>query len=185
MLLSVTSNVRPDADQMTKVRVFPPCWISSALHYFFKYQYSLRITIHVVRPWRRVTFHCICVCSDSLFWWCRSDDSSVLRLAFPAGQLAEVSVLQRPPESSAQVAQGKNQMCFSAKFAVLNQNVFNVNRVDLEGVFFQGEWGWGFSLHWPFILRPETSRLLSFRRSFLALCGTWQCLSSSRAHVNR
>lgn len=51
----------------------------------------------------------LCVCSDSFFRWCRSDDSSVLRLAFPAGQLAEVSVLQKPPESSAQVAQGKNK----------------------------------------------------------------------------
>ncbi len=87
------------------------CWFYSLFLLHFKQRELPYMMLTLWFKTMRVKFWVFsgCVCTDSLLRWCWSDDPSVLWLAFPTGQLTEVSVLQRSPQSSAQVSQGKNK----------------------------------------------------------------------------
>lgn len=107
MLLSVTPNVRPDADQMTKVCIVPTSMKIQRTAYFLQYELTLVIPYFVV--WN----------SDSIFWRRGCHDPAVLWLPLPKGQPTEVPVLQRPPQSPAQTTQGSKTKCIPYIFKIL------------------------------------------------------------------
>lgn len=122
MLLSVTPNVRPDADQMTKVWIVTKCMQIQRNWYFF-IKCAIKSCFYSVFLWH----------SDSIFWRRGCHDPAVLWLPLPKGQSAEVPVLQRSPQSAAQTTQGSTTKCRGCIF------IFRCTSYEMSGDMYSGE----------------------------------------------